>query len=73
MIIERCDRCGREKHIRMPFGLNTMGDAPKDSAGDYVKYSITRYFNGEGEMMHLCEVCTKKLDEFMDEVKRIGQ
>ena len=72
MIIERCDRCGREKHIKMPFGLNTMTDEGKTKTGDLVKYSITRYFNGEGEMMHLCKDCTKKLDEFMDEVKKRG-
>ena len=64
MIIERCDRCGREKHIKMPFGLNTTEDSP----GVIVKYSITRYVNGEGEMLHLCDDCTKKMSEFMDEI-----
>lgn len=64
MIIERCDRCGREKHIKMPFGLNTT----EDSSGVFVKYSITRYVDGDGEMLHLCEDCTKKMSEFMDEI-----
>ena len=69
MIIERCDRCGREKHIKMPFGLNTT----EDSHGVFVKYSITRYVDGEGEILHLCENCTKKMDKFMDEVKSAGR
>ena len=65
MIIERCDRCGREKHIKMPFGLNTT----EDSSGAFVKYSITRYVDGEGEMLHLCEDCTKDMERFMDELE----
>ena len=69
MIIERCDRCGREKYIKMPFGLNTT----EDSSGVFVTYSITRYVDGEGEMLHLCEDCTKKMDKFMDEVKSAGR
>jgi hypothetical protein len=73
MIIERCDRCGREKHIKMPFGLNTLGDERKEASGSWVKYSITRYVDGEGEMLHLCEDCTKKMDKFMDEVKSAGR
>ena len=70
MIIERCDRCGREKHIKMPFGLNTMGDEYKATDGEKIVYSITRYTNGEGTMMHLCKACTKRMDEFMEEVKK---
>ena len=65
MIIERCDRCGREKHIKMPFGLNTT----EDSHGVFVKYSITRYVDGEGEILHLCENCTKDMERFMDELE----
>lgn len=68
MIIERCDRCGREKHIKMPFGLNTTGDERKEAPGSWLKYSIIQYIYGEGEMLNLCEDCTKKMSEFMDEI-----
>jgi hypothetical protein len=34
----------------------------------FVRYSITRYVNGEGEMLHVCEDCTKKMSEVMDEI-----
>ena len=69
MIIERCDRCGREKHIKLAYGLNTLGDERKEAPISLVKYSITRYFNGDGTMLHLCENCTKDMERFMDELE----
>lgn len=65
MIIERCDRCGKEMPLKFPY-LNVPEWVK--GHGKHCYNIMKHYTEGECIQINLCEDCTKKMDKFMDEI-----